>query len=268
MTDERLPQSLHGPLPAQQEVVEKASAALKRVAPIMAEIQRKRDKQRRLNTPRRRATLPGGVTPKRKRVGETVVTRIGSPPKRTGYDRGRQETIERLRRETEELRASTERERVSANADVEVDKSLLRSLGLTLPGSVENFTAATTKSLHLSCDVNEGVSSERHPKGRAAAYASPRWRPLFGERTRAAGAGDVNVAQQGEGDSDVEATEAKQYELRRRTAEATLSATEYRCWIIREEVLKDRRKQEKIWARVFNGDPLSTPPTGAGLWTG
>lgn len=46
------------------------------------------------------------------------------------------------------------------------------------------------------------------------------------------------------------------YEARRQRAAATLSCAEYKCWELREEIDGYRRQEEKIRAQIFNGDPL------------
>lgn len=215
----------------------------------MAKAQESRDKHRRLNT-----TTHTTTTPKRKRSSGTAFFRT-SPSSENDAEgrRQREETIEKIRRETEELRVLTEQRRARAEANLELDKAFLGSFGLRLPGAAFSGTAATaTDSNSPQGDRGRQSEQSRPPFDPANLSLS---RPLF---SGTEGAGPAALQE--------EAVRAQEYEARRRKAEATLTATEYRCWVIREEMLRDRQKQERLWASVFNGDPLAVPPSGvAGL---
>lgn len=246
-TDKSYTYSVHEPILTEQDVLQWAST-LKREAPVMAKAQESRDKQRRLNTTTRTAT------PKRKRSNAIAFFRSPSAENDAEHRR-QQEMIKQIHRETEELRILASQQRASADANLELDKVLLGSFGLKLPVSGFAETAATTTDNNGGTDGICPRGDKRHQFEQPRPQfdpASPSFsHPLF-SATEAAG---VAALQE-------EAVQTKEYEARRRKAEATLTATEYRCWVIRDEMFRDRRKQDNMWAKVFNGDPLAVPPSG------
>lgn len=187
-------------------------------------------------------------TPKRKRSTGDIAffesppsSRKTSPAVASG-DRRQKGAIEQLRRETEELRVLAEKQSSRVEADIELDKAFLSSFGITLPAAGSGISG--------SAGITAVDTTPHHSRPHFDPTTFSSSSPLFGRETAATAA------------KEREATQAvKDYETRRRKAEATLSATEYRCWMIREERIRDRRAQDQMWARVFNGDPLAVPPS-------
>lgn len=204
-------------------MVLRASAALKRVAPIMADARptKHNNKHRRTNSCAIQGGNGGGASQRRLFFGSGSRAVIGNPSSMDIDDDARllQERVSRIALQTQEVRASRERAASFATADRDLDDAFLASFGISLPGSRGGAKAPPVPSF----DRNR-VTSLR-----------------------------LDAAERARPESEADRQE---YEIRRRRAETTLPAREYKCWVVREEIKQYRRQEEKLQSEIFNGDPL------------
>ena len=139
-------------------------------------------------------------------------------------DRLLREKVEGLALETERMRSSRERAASFAAADRRLDEEFLESFGVSL--------------------IGPGTAGGGGGEGGASPAAFDRER--------------VTSLPLGSGAKDAERGEAeeREYKARRQKAAATLSAAEFKCWEIREEIDRLRRQEENMREQIFNGDPL------------
>lgn len=213
----------------------RASATLKRLAPLIAKVDAKHRRTSSYSTPggssdgdssrRQRRSFFGSGTGSSRLFGSQ--SRGSGSTREEDSDRLLWERVEGLALETEQLRSSRERTASLAAADSRLDEAFLSSLGVSLNGAAGSSATA---------DSSRGGSASPPAFDRERVISLP-----LGSATEdAAGA---------RAEEDARAA-------RRNQAAATLSAAEFRCWEIREEIERYRRQEEKIRSRVFNGDPL------------
>lgn len=219
--------------------VRAASATLKRVAPLIAD-----SRPTKLGAKHRRTSSYSSPTPSRRRPFFGSGGRGSGTPAAEDKSRGRsgvheqegeeeddsdrllRERIEGIALETERIRSSRERAASFAAADRRLDEEFLGSFGVSLAG---------TRTAAAGGGGGGGASPSAFDRERVMSTL-----PL------GSGAGDAERGQ----------AEEREYRARQRKAAATLSATEYKCWEIREEIDRCRRREESMRAQIFNGDPL------------
>lgn len=201
----------------------RASATLKRLAPLIGKVDAKHRRTSSYSTPNsdlRRQRRPVFGSGSRNGNGAALFegrSRGGAHEDDGDVERLLRERVEGLALETERLRASRERAASLAAAEFGLDEAFLNSFGVSLNGTAGAGAGATP-----SFDREQVASLAATAEDSARASKAE-------EETRTA---------------------------RRQKAEATLSAAEFKCWEIREEIERYRRQEEKIRSQIFNGDPL------------
>lgn len=202
-----------------ESVEARALATLKRVAPVMADSRPMKyvAKHRRISSLSSPGTGGDGVSRRRYFYGS-------GNSKGAVYDddddRLLSERVAGIALETEKLRTSRERAASVAAADRALDADFLKSFGVSLAGS-GNGGSGTSSSSTFDRERVTSVPLGFRQKEKAGAKA-----------------------------------EERQKKARQRKAAETLSAAEYKCWEVREEIEGYRRQEEKIRAQIFDGDPL------------
>lgn len=201
----------------------RASATLKRLAPLITKVDAKHRRTSSFSTP---GSSGGGSSRHQHRFFFGSGNGNGTAfAHEDDSDRLLRERVEGLALETEQLRSSRERAASFAAADSGLDEAFLRSFGVSLTGAAGGASASRGDSASPPAFDRERVASL--PLGSTA-------------QDNAAGA---------------EAEEGART-TRRLKAAATLSAAEFKCWEIREEIDRYRRQEENIRSQIFNGDPL------------
>lgn len=204
-----------------------ASATLKRVAPLIAKVDAKHRRTSSYSAPGNSGGSGGGGN---SHGAALFAGRSRGTAHEHDSDRLLRERLEGLALETEQLRASRERAETSAAADMGLDEAFLNSFGVSL-----NETAGAGAGSGVSASRGDGTSPPAFDCERLIS------RPL-GSMAQDTVAGAK--------------TEDETRTARRKEAAATLSAAEFQCWEIREEIDRYRRQDEKIRSQIFNGDPL------------
>lgn len=241
--DERVLTASRDPSRNAEDVLSRVSAALKRVAPLMADatLTEHGSKHRRTNscTPRGGGGGSGDGDACRRRVffgndNSTISGNHSDIDIDEDDPRLVQETVSRIALETEKVRASRERAASFAAADRDLDDAFLASFGVSLT-------------------MGSGAGSGGRQLPTVPATDAP-----FFDRTRI-----TSLPLGGTEAGRIEPVAEKQ-DYRRQRAEATLSAAEFECWLVREEIDGYRRQEEKMRSEIFNGDPLLPLGIGAG----
>lgn len=213
----------------QEEVlVSRAVAALKRVAPIMADARTAQhgSKHRRTNS---RTSSPSGR-------GDLSRRRFFAGSSGSGVDKGTrvvQGGVGLVGIKTEEGARESRERAASFAADRDLDEAFLASFGVSLTVSQDDHgSSGHALSSVGSFDPTRVISRSMEASNAAINHRS------------------------GDAGGDAEAREKWDYEFRRRKAEATLSKPEYKCWVIRQEVEGYRRQEEELRSKIYNGDPL------------
>lgn len=203
----------------------RASATLKRLAPLIGKVDAKHRRTSSYSTPNsgggdpsRRQRRPVFGSGNRNGNGTALFggrSRGGAHENDGDVERLLRERVEGLALETEQLRASRERAASLAAAEFGLDEAFLNSVGVSLNGTAG---AGATPSFDREQVASLAATAEDSARASKAE-----------EETRTA---------------------------RRQKAAATLSAAEFKCWEIREEIERYRRQEEKIRSQIFNGDPL------------
>lgn len=174
--------------------------------------------------------------------------------------------IENVQAVFEEQRHTADAAIAEAEADRDLDEAFLRSFGLTLAragSSGINGDKRDGGRVHGGGCNNDGSRSGfdttritsrplqlLNPGATAAGYADVLQRTDDGRKA------DLKRKHVEAAKKDTQQELHGDYEARRREAAASLSATEYECWVIREEIETYRRQEEQLRAEIFNGDPL------------
>ncbi|CAM9534291.1 unnamed protein product [Ectocarpus sp. 13 AM-2016] len=199
----------------------RASATLKRTAPLLVDSRPDGAKHRRTSS----CSTPNGSgrnSSRRRFFGSSSGSRSTALKFDDGDDVDRllSEGFEGIALETEEIKTSRERATSFAAADRDLDTAFLASIGVSLAGSSRSGRGGGALP---SFDLNRVTAL---PRG---------------------------LTKQEKARTDAE---KQAYEARQRQAAATLSAADYRCWEIREEMGGYRRQEKKIRAQILDGDPL------------
>ncbi|CAM9412594.1 unnamed protein product [Ectocarpus sp. 8 AP-2014] len=199
----------------------RASATLKRMAPLLVDSRPDGAKHRRTSS----CSTPNGSdrnSSRRRFFGSSSGSRSTTLKFDDGDDVDRllSEGFEGIALETEEIKTSRERAASFAAVDRDLDTAFLASIGVSLAGSGGGGRGGGALP---SFDLNRVTAL---PRG---------------------------LTKQEKARTDAE---KQAYDARQRQAAATLSAADYKCWEIREEIGGYRRQEEKIRAQILDGDPL------------
>lgn len=221
----------------QGDIVAQVSAALKRAAPLMADAKptKHSSKHRRTSSCSTLSERRTGGDPVRRRFfgngNATVVLGNFSDLENVNDSCLLEAKVDRVALETENVKMSRERAASFAAADHRLDEAFLASFGASLitPGSSGGDT-----QLPSAATVSTEAGAMSFDIGRVTSLPLP-------------------LTEAKEEDSKAEQQEK---DARRRRAATSLTAVEYECWLIREEIKESRRQEEKISSEIFNGDPL------------
>lgn len=216
----------------------RASATLKRMAPLLVDSRPVKHGAKHRRTSSCSTPNGGDRDSSRRRVfgsssGSRSTTLLGRQ-RQLNFDLGDDvdrllsEGVEGIVLETEEIKTSRERASSFAAADRDLDTAFLASIGVSLAGSGAGGRGGDALP---SFDLNRVTAL---PRG---------------------------LTKQEKARTDAE---KQAYEARQRRAAATLSAADYKCWEIREEMGGYRRQEEKIRAQILDGDPLLPLYDGSG----